>query len=122
MKKIIAIILLSIMLFVPITDAQNSSRKLMRGAINSITGWAEIPKNIYETTVEETLARGLTIGTVAGIGMAVIRTGCGLYEVVTFTFPIPEGYAPILTPEFVFENEVIVITERAENKVININE
>ena len=40
-----------------------------------------------------------------GIGMTIVRTGAGIYEVVTFPFPIPEDYGPVLEPEFVFSEE-----------------
>ena len=82
--------------------AQDPAKKLGRGLANILTGWVELPKNIYETSVEENVLSGLTMGLAKGVGMTIVRTGAGVYEAVTFPFPIPEDYAPVLEPEFVF--------------------
>ena len=82
--------------------AQDPAKKLGRGLANILTGWVELPKNIYQTSVEENVLSGLTMGLAKGIGMTIVRTGAGVYETVTFPFPIPEGYEPVLQPEFVF--------------------
>ncbi len=82
--------------------AQDPAKKLARGVANVLTGWVELPKNIYETSVEENILSGLTMGLAKGIGMTIVRTGAGVYETVTFPFPIPEDYQPVLEPEFVF--------------------
>ena len=84
-----------------VLSVQTRSKKLARGTINTCTGWVEIPKNIYDTTVETNLTSGITSGLIGGIGMAIVRTGSGLYEMVTFPFPCPENYQIILEPEFV---------------------
>lgn len=77
-------------------------KKLGRGLVNCATGWIEIPKNIYDTSVEHNPLMGITLGTIKGAGMTVVRTGAGVYDVATFLFPIPADYEPILEPEFVF--------------------
>ena len=82
--------------------AQDAFTKLGRGVANTLTGWVEIPKNIYATSVEKNAFAGMTLGAAKGIGMTIVRTGAGVFEVVTFPFPIPAGYKPILDPEFVF--------------------
>lgn len=82
--------------------AQDPAKKLGRGLANVLTGWVELPKNIYDTSVEENVLSGLTMGLAKGIGMTIVRTGAGVYETVTFPFPIPEDYQPVLEPEFVF--------------------
>ncbi|MFH1799121.1 MAG: exosortase system-associated protein, TIGR04073 family [Candidatus Omnitrophota bacterium] len=82
--------------------AQDPAKKLSRGIANVLTGWVELPKNIYETSVEENVLSGLTMGLAKGVGMTIVRTGAGVYEAVTFPFPIPEEYEPVLEPEFVF--------------------
>lgn len=81
--------------------AQGRTKKLIRGIVNTATGWIEIPKNIYDSTIENNLGTGLTTGITSGIGMAIVRTSCGVYEVVTFPFACPEGYQPILKPVYV---------------------
>ena len=82
--------------------AQDMGKKLTRGLANILTGWVELPKNIYDTSVEDNMFSGLTVGLVKGVGMAIVRTGAGVYETITFPFPIPEDYAPVLEPEYVF--------------------
>ncbi|NQT33258.1 MAG: exosortase system-associated protein, TIGR04073 family [Candidatus Omnitrophica bacterium] len=82
--------------------AQDPARKLGRGLVNIVTGWIELPRNIYDTAVEENVLTGITVGLTKGVGMTVVRTAAGVYETVTFPFPIPENYQPVLEPEFVF--------------------
>jgi len=82
--------------------AQDPVKKLGRGLANILTGWVELPKNIYDTSVEENVLSGLTMGLAKGVGMTIVRTGAGVYETVTFPFPIPEDYQPVLEPEYVF--------------------
>ena len=76
--------------------------KLGRGAANLLTGWVEIPKNIYTTSVEDNVFTGITLGLAKGAGMTIVRTGAGIFEIATFPFPIPDDYKPILDPEYVF--------------------
>ena len=104
MRKGIIIFLSLVVVFSLATNcfAQDPAKKLYRGVANILTGWVELPKNIYDTSVEDNLFSGLTIGLAKGVGMAIVRTGAGVYETVTFLFPIPEDYAPVLEPEFVF--------------------
>ncbi|MFH1791477.1 MAG: exosortase system-associated protein, TIGR04073 family [Candidatus Omnitrophota bacterium] len=102
-KELIAVIaIMTIFCFATSCYAQDPGKKLMRGLANIVTGWVELPKNIYDTSVEDNVFSGLTIGLAKGIGMTIVRTGAGVYETVTFPFPIPEDYAPVLEPEYVF--------------------
>lgn len=104
MKKGIIVSLALLMIFSLTTTcfAQDMGAKLARGLVNILTGWVEIPKNIYDTSVEDNIFSGLTIGLAKGVGMAIVRTGAGVYETVTFPFPIPDDFAPVLEPEYVF--------------------
>ena len=102
---ILCLAILMVLNIAAVSYAQAAGRKLYRGVANIITGWIELPKNMYDTSVEDNPLSGLTIGSMKGIGMTIIRTFTGVYETVTFPFPIPEGYAPILEPEFVFKGK-----------------
>ena len=104
MMKVLAIALVVIAVLGMTTQcyAQDPAKKLGRGLANILTGWVELPKNIYDTSVEENVLSGLTMGLAKGVGMTIVRTGAGVYEAVTFPFPIPEDYQPVLEPEFVF--------------------
>ena len=85
---------------------EKMGKKLGRGIVNIVTGWVELPKNIYDTSVEtDNPLMGITYGTLKGLGMTVVRTGAGAYDTVSFLFPVPEDYEPILEPEFVFEEK-----------------
>ena len=104
MKKglMLAVVMVMVLAVASSAYAQDPAKKLGRGLANILTGWIELPKNIYDTSVEDNPLAGLTIGLAKGIGMTIVRTGAGIYEVVTFPFPIPEDYGPVLEPEFVF--------------------
>ena len=104
MKKglIMAVVMIMVLAVATASYAQDPAKKLGRGLANILTGWIELPKNIYDTSVEDNPLAGLTIGLAKGVGMTIVRTGAGIYEVVTFPFPIPEDYGPVLEPEFVF--------------------
>ena len=102
---IIALVMVMVLAVASASYAQDPAKKLGRGLANILTGWVELPKNIYDVSVEDNPLAGLTIGLAKGIGMTIVRTGAGIYEVVTFPFPIPEDYGPVLEPEFVFSEE-----------------
>ncbi len=82
--------------------AQDPFTKLGRGIANTLTGWVELPKNIYNTSVQDNPLAGVTLGLAKGAGMTLVRTGAGIFEIATFPFPLPEAYKPILEPEYVF--------------------
>lgn len=83
-------------------QSQDIGKKLCRGLVNIITFWYEIPKGVCDTTKEYNILSGCTIGLVKGVGIAAARLAAGMYETASFPFPIPEGYTPIIEPEFIF--------------------
>ena len=104
----IAIGLLVILLIVSFAHdvwAQNAGSKLLRGVVNIATGWLEIPKQMYNTSVDQNPLLGLTWGTVKGVGFGVGRTLVGVYDTVTFPIPVPGEYEPVVQPEYVFSPE-----------------
>ena len=103
--KILNIFIILTLLVSPMAEAQTPFNKFGRGLTNLFTGWIEVPKNIYDITVEKNFLLGITIGLIEGIGMFIIRTGCGVYEIVTFFVPVPDNYVPLLLPEFVLEKK-----------------
>lgn len=84
---------------------KNACKKLGRGVINTLTGWLEVPKGIVDETKENNIFTGLTVGSIKGLGLGLVRTGAGIYETLTFPFPIPEGYEPIVKPNYVYSSE-----------------
>jgi len=77
-----------------------SRTKLQRGLTNSVTGWLELPYNVFSEVVFGTRTPfvGLVTGVVLGTGKTIQRTGIGLFETATFYIP---NYDPIMKPEFV---------------------
>jgi len=77
---------------------ETAGAKLGRGFMEMITGFLEVPGNIYAETRDDGLASGLTIGFAKGIGMIPVRTLVGVYELVTAPIEVPEDYKPVLDP------------------------
>lgn len=76
--------------------------KLLRGVVNLVTGWVELPKKIHQTTQDAGAGAGATYGLLRGVGHTFLRTLAGAYEVITFPFPAPTGYRPVIQPPYVF--------------------
>ncbi len=77
--------------------------KLVRGLANVLLGIIEIPRNIHNTTQEDSLLAGWTVGVGKGLGYTVLRMVVGVYEVLTFPFPLPKDYVPVYQPEYVWQ-------------------
>ena len=82
--------------------ANDPFTKLGRGAANVLTGWIEIPKGVQAESAETNWLSGITVGLAEGLGMGIVRTVAGAYEIVSFPFPAPAEYKPVLEPEYVF--------------------
>ena len=111
MRKSLALVL-SLVLIFSLTStglAYDKVDKLNRGAINTVTGWVEVPKTMYEDAIEENVLSALLVGLGKGLYLGILRTAGGVYDIVTFPFDIPEGYVPILEPEFVFDKDEVVV-------------
>ncbi len=77
-----------------------AARKAGRGLAGMTLGVLEVPGNIVQETRENGPGRGWTLGFAMGLGKIVVRTLVGVFEFLTAPFPIPEGYEPIIEPEF----------------------
>ncbi len=87
-------------------QSDNALHKFTRGGVNVITGWVEVPKQIRETSRLQGAGSGWTWGVLRGLGHGFVRTAADFYEIVTFPFPAPTNYAPVIQPEFVFDSDV----------------
>ncbi len=87
------------------TYAQGVWQKLGRGVANTFTGWLDLPKAVVDECRAKGALTGLAVGPIKGLGLALVRTGAGIYETLTFPFPIPEGYEPVVKPKFVYSAE-----------------
>lgn len=79
--------------------------KLLRGTVNLLTGWVEVPKRMYETTERRGAGPGFTWGLARGLGYGFVRTAGGIYEITTFPVPAPPDYQPVMRPVFAFVSE-----------------
>ena len=77
--------------------------KLMRGVVNVATGWLEMPKQVYRTFRDEGAIRGIFKGPIEGLGMFIVRSAAGAYEILTFPIPVPAGYEPMFQPEYIWQ-------------------
>jgi len=68
--------------------------KFSRGFSNTLTGWLELPKNIVNTTKQDNVGLGLTVGLVKGLAHSVGRTVVGAVELVTFFIPNKQFVQP----------------------------
>jgi len=99
---LVAAVLVATGLFMaPQAEAQyTAARKAGRGLAGMTCGFLEIPGNIVKVGEERGQAYGFTLGFVEGLGRLVVRELVGVYEFVSSPFAVPEGYRPILQPEY----------------------
>lgn len=83
------------------TDISKMFHKLGRGVSNVLLGWVEIPKTVAKEWRNTEPFTGTIVGSIKGFGYAVMRTFAGFYEIISFPFPVPRNYEPIMYPEFV---------------------
>lgn len=80
-------------------------RKFGRGCANVFSFPIEIYNQMSKAHEEGGPSAAFTRGLAMGTGMMGVRVLVGVYEIVTFPFPVPAGYRPILTdPEFFFKD------------------
>jgi putative exosortase-associated protein (TIGR04073 family) len=60
----------------------------------------EVPGNMVAETRERGAGEGIPLGFAKGLGMIIPRVLVGVYEFVSAPFPFPDGFEPILRPEF----------------------
>ena len=78
----------------------SAARKAGRGLAAITCGFLEVPGNIVRMTRERGPGWGFTLGFAEGLGRLVVRELVGVYELVSSPFEVPEGYVPIIEPEF----------------------
>lgn len=86
------------------TFIEKSLTKLGRGMGNIFFGWAEIPVTFDRDLKKgKPLAHLLGVSPVLGTARALMRTGTGVYEAVSFPYSSKTtNYEPIIEPEFIF--------------------
>jgi putative exosortase-associated protein (TIGR04073 family) len=84
---------------------ENTGNKFFRGVVNIATGWLEFPRQIYKVSTEDNVFTGFTYGAAKGVADTAIRTSAGVYETGTFFVPLPDDYAPVKNPEYVWSDQ-----------------
>ncbi len=79
-------------------------RKLQRGFLNAALSPTEITTELAKEKKRDTFPPSWMLGIVRGAFYTVGRVVVGAYEIVTFPFPLPAGYAPIVQPEFPWQH------------------
>ncbi len=86
------------------TGMEKSLTKMGRGLSNVLFGWAEIPMT-FDSNLKKGKPLGYLVGVapVLGTARAVMRTGTGVFEAVTFPFSDKDvNYEAVLEPEYLF--------------------
>lgn len=81
-----------------LTGCAGPERKFGRG-MNNVTEFArlgELRRSMEQTALWDGNDQAYTTGLMRGINRSLVRTGVGLYEIVTFPFP---SYEPVFLPE-----------------------
>lgn len=99
---VIFVLIISLVSIQSTCYAQNMLRKLGRGVSNVLTGFFEVPKSVQEKFNDNGPVAACTYGVIDGVYRFLVRTVVGVYEVATFPLALPEDYAPIVEPEFLF--------------------
>lgn len=84
------------------TPGQKALRGVTNFSLGLIVDW---PKTICYEAREQGPLLGIPAGFLAGFGLGLMRTGVGVYELITFPIALPEDYKPILSPRYPFEPE-----------------
>ena len=81
-------------------QGHNAVRKLGRGFANLLFGVVELPNQYTKAQSEHGGAAGWTYGVPKGVVRWFGREIVGVFEIVTFPVPAPQGYKPIMKPEW----------------------
>lgn len=83
----------------PPSHRYGPTRKLGRGISNLLFGVAELPVNIARVNEREGNSAAAGYGVVRGVGRSYMRIHAGVFEILSFPFPVHRGtYSPILRP------------------------
>ena len=78
--------------------------KCVRGLTNILTGWVELINQPSQRAKQDGLAAGMTTGLGEGLIWTLLRTGAGVWDVVTWpgAMIIPDA-KPVIDPPTVFD-------------------
>jgi putative exosortase-associated protein (TIGR04073 family) len=99
---VIAFILINLVPMSPAAEEDNAFTKFGRGMANIATSPGELYTQPLLLSKNNDVATALFGGLLKGAGMFIAREAVGVYEVVTFPFPMPKGYRPLIQPATTF--------------------
>jgi putative exosortase-associated protein (TIGR04073 family) len=76
------------------------AHKFARGWINILASPLEVPMALKHTVRDPGVILGIPAGFVQGTVMAAGRIFTGAYEILTAPLPYPQGYRPVIEPEY----------------------
>ena len=88
----------------PKSYVDGATRKLGRGVANILTSPGELARLPIVVTEEEGGLAGGSVGLAQGFRAMAWRGVVGAFEVATFYLPMPNDFAPIVYPEFIYAN------------------
>jgi len=106
-KKMFLVVVVLSLIVISATPAfcDGPVTKLGRGICNMATFPLEIPEQISRVNSSDGPLAASTVGVLKGFGWAVGRACVGVFETVTFIFPMPKNYEPVLKdPEYFLES------------------
>lgn len=80
----------------PPSNDHGPTRKLGRGVSNLLFGWSELPSTIGKINEDEGNSAAAGYGVVRGVGRSIMRIQAGVFEILTFPFPVHGTYQPLL--------------------------
>ena len=83
-----------------VDDEYTPKDKLARGLAGMTAGFLELPGNIAAEGRDHGAGAAATIGFAKGLGMIPVRELVGVFNFVTAPFEVPDGYRPIIQPEY----------------------
>ncbi len=101
MKKIAIIMIAICLLFSSVSFSEEGAplSKLGKGLMDIFDAPFELPKTIISTSQTEGALNGISKGLLMGAVNMGMRLISGVYEVITFPFPVPEGYGSMMRDE-----------------------
>lgn len=76
------------------TYATQASEKFVSGIANTLTGFVELPKTMINTSQQDGVHYGLTVGLAEGIINSIGRTAVGALDFITFLIPTDHAIHP----------------------------
>lgn len=81
----------------PPSNDYGPTRKLGRGLSNLVFGITELPTTIAKVNQDEGNSAAAGYGVVRGVGRSAMRMQAGIFEILTWPFPVVRGtYFPVL--------------------------